>query len=110
MEFLRNHGYDILNFNVSVSRFGEIDIIAKKGEKIIFVEVKYRKGPSHGLAIESLSQNKCRKLARTIIAYSISKKISIDNIQCDFVAIQETESGREFEHVENIELPYAFFL
>ena len=43
-------GYDILELNFK-SRFGEIDIIAKDGEYLVFVEVKYRDNsqPSHGV-------------------------------------------------------------
>ena len=43
--FLRKQGFDILKRNF-VCRFGEIDIIARNDEYIIFVEVKTRKSDS----------------------------------------------------------------
>lgn len=43
-QYLQNNGYKILAQNYR-KRFGEIDIIAKKNDTLIFVEVKWRKNP-----------------------------------------------------------------
>ena len=42
--YLEQHGYQILQYNYRC-RIGEIDIVAKVGENLVFCEVKYRTGP-----------------------------------------------------------------
>ena len=41
-EYLKTQGYEILEKNYRC-RIGEIDLIAKEGETLVFVEVKYRR-------------------------------------------------------------------
>ena len=59
--YLRRHGYSILGRNYSC-RFGEIDIIARKGRYIVFVEVKLRKDAAHGAAMEFVTPAKQRRV------------------------------------------------
>ena len=62
--WLRRHGYRILGRNFSC-RFGEIDIIARKGRYLAFVEVKMRKNADHGAAMEFVTPAKQRRLVQT---------------------------------------------
>jgi len=43
IEYLKKNNYHILETNFKYGRIGEIDIIGKKDEKVIFFEVKYRR-------------------------------------------------------------------
>lgn len=61
---LEKKGYDILQRNFH-SRYGEIDIIAKLHEHIIFVEVKTRTSLNRDLALESVSLQKQRRIIKT---------------------------------------------
>ena len=60
-EYLKKKGYKILGMNFSC-RLGEIDIIARKGRYIVFVEVKLRKDASHGQAMEFVTAAKQHRL------------------------------------------------
>ena len=51
MIYFKNNGYEILERNFH-SRWGEIDIIAKKEKCIVFVEVKTRKSVKYGTPAE----------------------------------------------------------
>lgn len=62
--WLRRHGYRILGRNFSC-RFGELDIIARKGKYLAFVEVKMRKNNEHGAAMEFVTPAKQRRLIQT---------------------------------------------
>ncbi len=62
--WLRRHGYRILERNFSC-RFGEIDIIARKGRYLAFVEVKMRKNADHGAAMEFVTPAKQNRLIQT---------------------------------------------
>ena len=59
-EYLKSHGYMILQRNYH-SRYGEIDIIASKGDTVVFCEVKTRKNSSFGHASEYVDFRKQKK-------------------------------------------------
>lgn len=67
-EFLIAQGYNILERNFTC-RQGEIDIIARDGEYICFVEVKYRAGKTAGEAAEAVDRRKQRKILRVARFY-----------------------------------------
>ena len=62
--YLRKKGYKILACNY-VSRFGEIDIIARKKDVIAFVEVKLRKDDRYGQAREFVGYHKQMRVRAT---------------------------------------------
>ncbi len=65
-EFLSSNNYTILYRNYRVSRLGEIDIIARDGEYICFVEVKTRSSKAYGTpgeAVISSKRDRIRKIA-----------------------------------------------
>ncbi len=80
--FLQNQGYDILETNYRC-RLGEIDIIAREGRYLVFVEVKYRKDICCGLPEEAVDGRKQRKLAGAAGYYLWQKKLSGD-VPCRF--------------------------
>ena len=67
-KFLKKNGYKILRRNYR-KPYGEIDIIAQKGENIAFVEVKTRKSDSYGTPSEFVTLSKQRKLKKTAYTY-----------------------------------------
>ena len=97
-EYLKNKGYFIIQTNFRV-RQGEIDIIARDGETIVFVEVKYRKDLSSGNPLEAVNYAKQRKICRTALFYMNLNKISPDNtpIRFDVIGIL----GEEITHIVN---------
>ena len=69
--FLRKNGFSVVFRNYQC-RFGEIDIIAEKGEYIIFVEVKTRKENSFVSPAEAVNSKKQQRMILTAEDY-ISK-------------------------------------
>ncbi|MCK5060772.1 YraN family protein [Candidatus Bipolaricaulota bacterium] len=67
-EFLRKHGYGIIERNWQ-SRFGEIDIIARDKGTLVFVEVKMRTSPGYGDAREAVPFWKCKRIITAARAY-----------------------------------------
>ena len=64
--YLRERGYTIVEQNFRFSRMGEIDIIARDGEYLVFCEVKTRKNEEYGppeYAVTSQKQNTIRRIA-----------------------------------------------
>ena len=68
VEFLKAKNYTILARNYH-SRFGEIDIIARKQNTIIFVEVKTRKNTAFGFPAEFVDYQKQQKIMKTAQLY-----------------------------------------
>jgi len=90
-KFLIDNGLSILEKNYRV-RSGEIDIIARDGSYLVFVEVKYRKTASSGHPEEAVNYNKMKQICKVSNHYRIYKKIP-DNqsIRFDVIAIEGDE-------------------
>jgi putative endonuclease len=81
-----NNGYTLLERNFR-SKNGEIDIIAKDGKFLVFIEVKTRKGIKFGYpreAVDWFKQNKIKSIAGLYLA---KKKLWDSNIRFDVVEI-----------------------
>lgn len=86
-EYLKGQGYTILKHNFRC-RMGEIDLIAKEGEYLCFVEVKYRAGTSYGLPSEAVTPQKQKKIRRTAEYYLLTQGCSMDTpCRFDVVAV-----------------------
>lgn len=67
-EYLRQQGFRILEQNYRC-RQGEIDIIARDGEHLCFVEVKFRADTAYGSAAEAVDKRKQRTIVRVARYY-----------------------------------------
>ena len=63
VQFLRQHGYRILERNYRC-RFGEIDLIARDGPMLAFVEVKTRRSQKYGPPAAAVTFQKQRHLIK----------------------------------------------
>jgi len=66
--FLEKQGYEILCYNYRCF-FGEIDIVAREDETLVFCEVKYRSSSSGGNPLEAVDVKKQQTLYRTAMNY-----------------------------------------
>lgn len=87
--YLAKKGYLILNRHYT-SRFGEIDLVAKDGEQLVFVEVKTRHNHDCGLPEDSVNRTKLKKLKKAIYAY-LSQNPT-ENYRLDVVAIESDKA------------------
>ena len=96
VEYLKKQGYQILERNFS-TKIGELDIIAKDKDTIVFVEVKTRENTKFGQPIESITPQKVRNIIRTAQWYLSAKRKY--NSPCRFDVIEVLRG--EVKHVEN---------
>ncbi|MBD5186138.1 MAG: YraN family protein [Bacteroides sp.] len=100
-DYLAANGYAITDRNVRMGR-NEIDIIAMKGDSIMFVEVKTRstalKDP-----LDAITPDKMRRLCRAADAYIKARQLP-HRPQFDLIAIIGAPGRYELEH-----FPDAFF-
>ncbi|MCH5185115.1 MAG: YraN family protein [Oscillospiraceae bacterium] len=67
-EYLQNHGFEIIERNYH-SRYGEIDIIARDGDDLVFVEVKARSERTDTMPCEYVDERKRKKIIKTALVY-----------------------------------------
>lgn len=95
-KYLEAAGYEILEYNFC-SYAGEIDIIARHKEYLVFVEVKYRKNLKKGHPLEAVSLQKQKTISRCA-QYYIQKKQYIDMpVRFDVVGVL----GNEISVIQN---------
>ena len=85
--YLEEQGYDILESNFRCS-YGEIDIVAREGECLVFVEVKTRRSRSFGRPEESITPSKKEKMIEVAQAYLQAHDSPPDPWRIDVVAIE----------------------
>ncbi len=66
--WLKSHGYRIVERNVT-SHAGELDVVARDGDTLCFIEIKARSSHHYGAAIESVTPHKQRRIARAAALY-----------------------------------------
>ena len=96
-ERLEREGLQILCRNYRV-RIGEIDIIARDGEELVFVEVKYRANERFGGAWYAIPYSKQNTIRRVAQWYMSQYHIRQDTL-CRFDAV--LIDGQEISHIRN---------
>jgi len=99
--YLEKKGLKILARQYT-TRLGEIDLVCREGEEIVFVEVKTRATKTFGYPEESVTQKKLEKIARVGEQYLQEYFLEACPFRVDVVAI-ETDSKEpvitHFRHV-----------
>jgi len=83
---LEDEGYSILDRNYR-NRYGEIDIIAKKGRNLIFTEVKTRTNLKYGDPLETVNKLKIARIRKVASLYIANCKLSIYNPSFNVISI-----------------------
>lgn len=83
---LEQTGYEILERNWRHA-LGEIDIIARTGDTVVFVEVKTRSGIDYGHPFEAITHDKSRRLRRLAGQWAADAHPSPRRIRIDAIAV-----------------------
>lgn len=97
---LRKLGYRILERNYRCP-LGEIDIVAKDGKAIVFVEVKSRKTEEFGEPEQAVGKAKQRKMSLLSLYYLAQNRRSPKDARFDVVAVKMLPSGTEVKLIRN---------
>jgi putative endonuclease len=98
--YLRRKGYKILDRNVYLMR-KELDVVAKLGDTVVFVEVKGRRSTRFGLPAEALGRSKRRHLVDAATAYIKSRSLTGKPCRFDFIAVTFRAGRPRISHIEN---------
>lgn len=112
-DYLQKKGFEILEHNYK-NKYGEIDLVCKDRNSIVFVEVKTRIGELFGGPEGSLNKKKVRRLIRNAQAYMIrcvgaglsrpqrAREPRPSRIDAVCVVLDQDKKIKRIDHYQNI--------
>lgn len=100
VSLLKKKGYKILEQNYR-TKFGEIDIIAKEKNTLVFIEVKSRKTGGFGSPKYAVTPKKIKKISMVALYFLKITNQSSVKARFDVVAISPGVKGPEIEIIKN---------
>ena len=101
-KYLQRLGYNIIEKNFRC-KSGEIDIIAKEDDEIVFIEVKTRSNNKYGEPIESINKIKQKHIVSTASYYLFLNYLNEANIRFDVIEILKKDKIY-IKHTRNCEM------
>ncbi|MEX0943524.1 MAG: YraN family protein [Pseudomonadales bacterium] len=89
-QFLQQHGLELISKNFRC-RMGEIDLIMREGNTLVFVEVRLRQTRNYVSGAESITRRKIARLLKTAEFYLISHPVP-DHIEFRFDVVSMDSS------------------
>ena len=104
VKFLKKKGYKIIERNFRADRFGEIDIIVKDKDELVFVEVKTKTDEQFGSPEEEFTYQKKKKMYRAILNFLFKKYLTNQDWRADLIAIDIVDEKIDIRHYECVSL------
>ncbi len=103
LKHLKNKGFKFIDRNYSC-RFGEIDLIMKEKNTLVFVEVKTRFSRKYGRPEEAVTPYKLKSIITTAHHFLILNPKLPKSLRIDVVAVQVDSHGEKLSinHIKNV--------
>lgn len=98
--YLKELGYQILERNYRC-KLGEVDIIARENDTLVFIEVRTRSSLDFGLPQESINRRKRHQISKVALEYMIRKKLKNIPARFDVVAISLKPGKEKVDHIKD---------
>lgn len=98
-EYLLGQGLQFVGANFRL-RIGEIDLIMKDGEVLVFVEVKYRTSERWGTSVEQVTGRKIQRIKRVAQGYLQGYPQDVPYVRFDVIGISPCGAGYRFNWVK----------
>jgi len=100
-DFLLANGLELLKRNYRC-RSGEIDLIMRDRDDVVFVEVRVRNNPRYGNAFESVTRHKQKKIVKTATYYLYQQKwFNKVNCRFDVIGISYAQTKATVEWIKD---------
>jgi len=101
--FLKKTGYKVLAQRIHVGRHDELDLIVRRDDTLVFVEVKTRRNENYGRPAAAVDRHKRLKLSRAAIRFLKGRKIHPPYLRFDIVEVIGTPGTlpSKINHIEN---------
>lgn len=100
-KYLENLGYTIIERNF-VARQGEIDIIARDKEELVFIEVKTRTNALYGRPVDAVNDTKQKHLISATKYYLYAKHLEDEFVRLDVIEVYLSENSYRINHITQI--------
>lgn len=100
IQFLKKNGYRILGRNY-VCKMGEMDIIAREKDTLVFIEVKTRTSTTFGPPQLAVNPSKQMQLSKVALNFLKEKQLEDARARFDVVAILLKAKGEEIELIKD---------
>ena len=98
--YLESHGYTIVERNYRM-RIGEIDIIARDGECLVFVEVKTRRSSRFGSPFDAVDFRKQQQVSRVALAFMTQNRCGEMPVRFDVIGVHLEKQSPRIELIKN---------
>ena len=100
-KYLGNIGYSIIERNF-IAKQGEIDIIAKDKEELVFIEVKTRTNALYGQPVDAVNRIKQKHLVKTVNYYLYLRNLENKFIRLDVIEVYLKDNTYKINHIKQI--------
>lgn len=100
-KYLKNKGYEILQNNF-YTRKGEIDIISKINDTIVFIEVKTRNNLEYGTPAMAINKTKMNHIRNSAKIFIHLNKLYNSNIRFDVIEVIIKNGKCKINHIKDI--------
>ncbi len=100
LRYLEERGYVLIERNYR-TRYGELDLILRKENTLVFAEVKLRRGLSFGDPLEAVTPRKQATIRSLAERYLSEKEPDFDTLRFDVVGILVGAGTRRIVHIED---------
>ena len=98
--YLESKGHVVLERNFRALR-GELDLITRDGNVLVFVEVKSGASKRFGVPEGRVTGRKQRQIGKVALAYLTDRGLGDADCRFDVVCVTESGGRREIRHIEN---------
>jgi putative endonuclease len=98
-DLYRRLGFDVVDRNYRCE-LGEIDVVARRGDLVVFCEVKSRRSARWGEPAEAVTPVKQARLRRLAGRWLVERRLAAIEVRFDVVSIVAADGGTRLDHYE----------
>ena len=100
LRYLTRQGYTLVERNYR-TRYGELDLVIRRGTTLVFVEVKLRRGTGFGDPLEAVTPHKQAKIRSLAEHYLLVREPAFETVRFDVVGILLGKGPPRVRHIED---------
>jgi putative endonuclease len=99
--YLADLGYEIVERNWRCNA-GEIDLVARDKDRLVFVEVKTRNGQGFGHPFEAITADKVARMRKLVALWCKARQIGATKVRLDAVSVLVSSGRVNIEHIKQV--------